>query len=467
MEVTREELQKQKEYSDKVLSLDMPGKTACVITFGCQQNEADSERIMGMLCAMGYTKVNSPDEASLIMLNTCAVREHAELKALSITGQLKHIKSARPETLIGICGCMVSQRERKDKIKNSYPYVSFLLATGEIYRLPEILYKTITGEKRLFYENPETLLIAEDMPVRRESGFKAWVSIMYGCNNFCTYCIVPYVRGRERSRRKEKIIEEVRGLAEDGYKEITLLGQNVNSYGRDIYEDYDFTDLLADICKVDGDFKVRFMTSHPKDATFKLIDFMAGEPKMAKQFHLPVQSGSDEILKKMNRGYDTKRYLTLIDYMRKKMPDIGISTDLIVGFPGETDEDFEQTMELVRRVRYDNLFSFIYSPRNGTPAAKRTDEMIDPEVKNQRYQILLETQNRISVEKNSEYIGKTVDVLCEEISKSDPDKITGRNEKNRPVHLGGDAGLIGKTVKVKILSAEAYQLFGELDESGE
>ncbi len=433
-----------------------------VLTFGCQQNEADSERLCGMAVEMGYSVSQTAEGADLLLVNTCAVREHAELKALSKTGQFKHLKAKNPDMLIGICGCMVTQEHRKEDIKNKYPYVDFLFGTDMLYRFPEILFSALTDEKRRFWLGETEGNIAEGLPVYRESGFKAWVSVMYGCNNFCTYCVVPYVRGRERSRLPEDILAEVKQLAADGYKEITLLGQNVNSYGRDLERDYDFSDLLNDICAIEGDFLVRFMTSHPKDASHKLIDTIAANPKIARQFHLPLQAGSNRILKEMNRGYTAENYLSLVEYMREKIPNIALSTDIIVGFPTETEEEFEETLEMLRRVRYDSLFSFIYSKRKHTKAAEMEGQ-VPEEVKTARFARLLDLQSEISHSKNEEnYEGSVICVLAEGRSKTDKTKITGRNEKNRLVHFEADDSVIGSYVNVKITKVETYALLGEL-----
>ena len=462
--ITREQIGQQYEYMAGVRALlgDRP-RGVYMQTFGCQQNEADSERLCGMAEEMGYSVVSSPEEADLILINTCAIREHAELKTLSVTGQFKHIKEKNPELLIGMCGCMVSQEHRIGDIKNKYPYVDFLFGTSDYYRFPEILYNKITKGKRQFAENCDSGTVAEGLPVHRFSDFKAWVSIMYGCNNFCTYCVVPYVRGRERSRRSEDILAEVRELADAGYREITLLGQNVNSYGSDGVNgtDYDFADLLSDICRVEGDFTVRFMTSHPKDVSKKLIDVIAENPKIARQFHLPLQSGSDRILREMNRRYDTARYLEAVDYMRQRIPDISLSTDIIVAFPGETEQDFEDTLSMLRRVRYDSIYSFIYSPRKGTRAAEM-DGQISAEVSRERFARLLEVQNGISLELNREFEGREVDVLVEGVSKTDKDKLTGRMERGRLVHFSGDESLTGTHVRVHIDRAETYALYGTL-----
>ena len=459
------EMQEQREYVEKINILNRgETKFAYVQTFGCQQNEADSEKIAGMCISMGYEITQNPENADLIMVNTCAVREHAEQKALSIIGQYKHLKAAKPQMLIGVCGCMVTQEHRKESIKHSYPYVDFVLGTSSLHRLPELVFKKLEKGKRLYCPEEKEYLVAEGLPIYRESTYRAWVSIMYGCNNFCTYCIVPYVRGRERSRRPEDIIAEVRGLVEAGYKDITLLGQNVNSYGKDAKsedgETYDFADLLRDIDKIEGDYFIRFMTSHPKDASKKLIDTMAESKHIAHQFHLPMQSGSDSILKAMNRHYDTEKYLATVDYLRQRVPDVTISSDIIVGFPGETDEDFEGTLEMLRRVQFDMTYSFIYSPRKDTPAAAMECQIPD-DIKGERMNRLLEAQNAIALEKNKPLEGKIIKVLCDGPSKNNGDVYSGRSEGNKIVLFDGDESDIGKFVELKITRAETFALYGE------
>ena len=435
-------------------------KKAFIQTFGCQQNEADSEKIAGMAVAMGYDIIHSPEGADLIMVNTCAVREHAELKALSIIGQYKHLKVKRPDMLIGVCGCMVTQEHRRDDIKFRYPYVDFVLGTSSLYRLPQLIYDKIHKGKRLYCPEEKEYLVAEGLPIHRESNYRAWVSIMYGCNNFCSYCIVPYVRGRERSRRKEDIYAEVEGLVREGYRDITLLGQNVNSYGKDNDDGCDFADLLAMLSAIEGDYTLHFMTSHPKDATRKLVDVMAANPRIAKHFHLPMQSGSDRILKLMNRHYDTARYLDILDYMRQKMPDIAITSDIIVGFPGETEEDFEDTLNMLRRVKFDMIYSFIYSPRKGTPAAEMADQIPD-KVKSARFERLLAVQNEISLEKNKPFENQVVRVLCDGVSKTNEKVYSGRTEHSKIVFFDGDESDTGKFLNIRIDRVEAFALYGE------
>ena len=455
-------LQDQQQFAAKVQQLlaDKPSQTAYVHSYGCQANVAEGEKIKGVLSQMGYGFTEDIQQADLILLNTCAVRGHAEKKTLSITGGYKNLKAKKPSLLIGICGCMVSKKSMSDKIKKSYPYVDFVFGTESLWRMPEILHRTMTAEKRFFYPNVGEPVIAEGMPVCRESKFRAWVSIMYGCNNFCTYCIVPYVRGGERSRRPEHILREVEELVASGCREITLLGQNVNSYGKEFGGECNFAELLRRICAIEGDFTVRFMTSHPKDASRELIDVMAENPKIARHFHLPVQSGSDRILQKMNRVYSREHYLSLIRYMREKMPDITITSDIIVGFPGETEEDFEDTLSILREVRYDMIYSFIYSPREGTPAAEM--EQIPAEITSARFARLLDVQNEIALEKNLPMENTIVRVLIEGRSKTNEDKYSARTDGNKLVLLDADDSLVGTLKNVKITKAQTFLLWGEL-----
>ncbi len=450
------------EYNNAYATANGCHRTYYIETVGCQQNEADSERLSGMAEEMGYLETASPDTADLIIVNTCAVREHAEKRALSITGQYKHLKEKNPELIIAIGGCMVSQEKNKERIKHSYPYVSFIFGTSMLYRFPVLLETYIKEHRRRFYlDTGDAGNIAEGLPVKRKSDKKAWVSIMYGCNNFCTYCIVPYVRGRERSRLPKDILNEVRGLIGDGVKEITLLGQNVNSYGVGLDEPYDFPRLLSEICALDGDFQVHFMTSHPKDATKALIDVMAANKKAAKHFHLPLQSGSDRVLTKMNRRYTWAQYKETLDYMREKMPDITVTSDIIVGFPGETDAEFEETLSAVKAAQYDQIFTFLYSPRTGTPAMEMA-EQIPEDVKAARMKALLETQNEIMLARNTALIGKTFSVLCEGISKYNEKTYAGRTEGGKLVHFYADEEAVGTTVTVQITGAETFSLFGEI-----
>ncbi len=444
----------------------MQDKQIYINTFGCQQNEADSETLMGIAKTRGYSPTENIEEADLILFNTCAVREHAELKALSTTGQLKHLKEKKKNLKIGLCGCMVQQEHRKDDIKNKYPYVDFVFGTNQLSRFGEILDQALVAKKRLFFvenynTNPGT--ICEGLPVLRKFTHRAYVSIMYGCNNFCTYCIVPYVRGRERSRKPEYIYNEVKALVESGCREITLLGQNVNSYGKDLKNPLSFAKLLEMLSEIQGDYVLKFMTSHPKDASFELIDTIAKEKHIERHFHLPMQAGSDRILAAMNRRYTSERYFELVDYMREKIPDIAITTDIIVGFPGETEEDFEKTLEALRRCRFDGVFSFIYSPRKGTPAAEM-EEQIPNHITRDRMARLLELQMQIQTENNEKLIGKTVRALCEGESKNDPMYLSARSDSGKLIHFPKPEKAIatGDFVTLHITEARAIMLIGEI-----
>ena len=472
------DLANQRKYADRVRLLlaekrERLGRAlkVCVQTFGCQQNEADSERLVGTALSLGYEKAEGLDTADLIIYNTCAVREHAELKALSKTGQLKHIKAINPEMLVGLWGCMVSQEHRVSDIRNKYPYVDFVAGTNMLHRLPEILCDVMVNKRRRYYVDEGDSAIVEGVPVERENDIKAWLSIMYGCDNFCTYCVVPHVRGRERSRRPEEILSEARGLVADGCKEITLLGQNVNSYGKGLAESIGFARLLKDVASLDGDYWVRFMTSHPKDVSEELIEVIRSCDRVAKHFHLPVQSGSNRILKLMNRRYTAESYLRVVEKLRAAVPDITLTTDIIVGFPGETEEDFAKTLELVERVGYDSIFSFIYSPRKGTPAAE-FDDPVSYEEKTERFARLMALHHEIITGINAGYVGKTIKVLCEtpsdalsDVQDSAPDaEFTGRSSGNKLIRFTAPQGsaLYGTFVNVKITRAGDVQLYGEL-----
>lgn len=437
------------------------GALAFVQTFGCQQNEADSERVAGMAREMGYGITSDPTSASLIVVNTCAVREHAEKKALSVIGQYKHCKKQNPDLVIAVCGCMVSQEHRADELKLRYPYVDFTFGTSDLHMLPELLWKRLSGGRRTFLIPQDEPPVAEDIPVMRGSDYKAWVSIMYGCNNFCSYCIVPYTRGRERSRAPEQVEKEVKELIAAGYRDITLLGQNVNSYGRDCSFNCNFAQLLGRLSSIEGDYKLHFMTSHPKDATRELIDVMASSDHIARQFHLPAQSGSNKILKAMNRNYTVEKYLDIVDYIREKMPDAVVTSDIIVGFPGETEEDFEATLDMLRRVKYDMVYSFIYSPRKGTPAS-RMEEQIPEDVKGERLRRLLDVQTAISDEANRKYMGQTLRVLCCGKSTNDPQMLEGRTEGNKIVLFEGDPALEGNYVEVEVTDTRPFAIYGKI-----
>ena len=459
--ISEEQLQHQHEYFDKIRAYWMQKETtpcAYVETYGCQQNEADSERIRGILCECGYTITDTAEGADVVVMNTCAIREHAEQRVFGNMGALTHTKRRHPGQKIFLCGCMAGQEHVVERIRKSYPHVDGVFSTHHLWQFAQILYGVLTGKKRLFFVEDEPGSIAEGLPQMRDHTLKAWVSIMYGCNNFCTYCIVPYVRGRERSRKPEDILAECRSLIESGTKEITLLGQNVNSYGKDLDIGVDFSDLLQMICKIDGDFLIRFMTSHPRDAGRKLFDTMASSPKIAKQLHLPFQSGSSRVLKAMNRHYDRQQYLELVNYAKAVMPELVLTSDVIVGFPGETAEEFEETISLIEQVHYDSLFTFIFSPRKGTPAASMDDPTAKEE-KNRRFDRLCAVQNAISEKIHNAYVGKTMRCL---IDGTDNDLLTARTEGGRLVRLSGDAALIGTFAMVTITGATTWSLTGEL-----
>ena len=435
---------------------------AMVDTYGCQQNEADSEKIRGYLAEMGYGFTQDEFQADVIVVNTCAVREHAEMRVLGNVGALNHTKKNKPEQIIAVCGCMVQQQHMAEKIKKSYPVVDLVFGPHELWRFPELLEQVMTLHKRVFATEDSSGAVAEGIPLRRDGTVKAWLSIMYGCNNFCSYCIVPYVRGRERSRLPEDIVREARELVEQGYKDITLLGQNVNSYGKDLDCGVDFSDLLRMINDIPGDFLIRFMTSHPKDATEKLFQTMAECEKCAHHIHLPVQSGSDRILKVMNRNYDSAKYIRQVELARRYMPDLVITTDIIVGFPGETEEDFEDTIKLCEKVRYDAMFTFIYSKRVGTPAASMPDPYTREE-KQKHFDRLMEVSNCISAEKHKEYEGKTFRVLVDGETGRDEYNLSSRTNGGRLVHLKGDPSLVGQFVNVKITASNTWALYGEIE----
>ncbi|MDD7673132.1 MAG: tRNA (N6-isopentenyl adenosine(37)-C2)-methylthiotransferase MiaB [Clostridia bacterium] len=435
---------------------------ACAVTFGCQQNEADTELIRGMLTDMGFGFTDDESRADLLIFNTCAIREHAEMRVFGNVGQTSHYKKANPNVIICVCGCMPQQPQVAEKIKNSYPYVDIVFGTHALYRFPQLLHTRLTGGKRVFdISGDEKGVILEGVHPVRKAGPAAWLSIMYGCNNFCAYCIVPYVRGRERSRDPEVILTELRELVDQGYKDITLLGQNVNSYGLDREGLPDFSGLLELCNAVPGEFRLRFMTSHPKDASPRLFDTMAKCEKVCHAIHLPVQCGSDRVLREMNRRYDVKRYLELVDYARKVMPDLTITSDIIVGFPGETEAEFEETVALLERVRFDSLFTFIYSRREGTRAASMPDPVSRAE-KQRWFDRLLEVQNRISREKNAEYVGRTLPVLIDGRSEDPNYDLTARTDGFKLVHLRGGEDRIGQFAEAEIDRSSTWALFGKV-----
>ncbi len=432
--------------------------SAYVETYGCQQNEADSEKIRGYLAQCGYTLVQEAEGADVVVMNTCAIREHAEQRVFGNLGALSHTKRRHPQQKIFLCGCMAGEAQVVQRVQKSFPYVDGVFSTHHLWQFPEILWNVLKNGKRQFYTADEAGSISEGIPQSRDNTLKAWVSIMYGCNNFCTYCIVPYVRGRERSRKAGDILAECRGLIENGCKEITLLGQNVNSYGKDLDSPMDFADLLLQIAAIPGDFLIRFMTSHPRDASKKLFDVMASSPKIAKQLHLPFQSGSSRVLKAMNRHYDRETYLEKVRYAKSVMPELVLTSDVIVGFPGETEEEFEETISLIQQVRYDALFTFIFSPRSGTPAAAMEDPTPKAE-KNRRFDRLCAVQNAISEEIHAAYVGKRMRCL---VDGTEQGMLTARTEGGRLVRFPGDAALIGTYQTLAITGSTTWSLTGEL-----
>lgn len=434
---------------------------AMVHTYGCQQNAADGERMKGMLREMGFSFTDSPDEADLVLFNTCAVREHAEDRVFGNVGALKNQKRRHPGMIIALCGCMMEQEHVAERIKKSFPYVNLVFGTHVIHRFPELLLKTLTDSERIFERGDESpdQQIPEGLPIVRESDSRAFVTVMYGCNNFCSYCIVPYVRGRERSREPDRIVEECRELIVQGYKEITLLGQNVNSYGKTLSQPISFSELLRRIDAIDGDYRLRFMTSHPKDATHELMDTMAGSRHIAHHLHLPFQSGNDRILREMNRHYDREKYLSLVRYAKEKMPDLSLTSDVIVGFPGETYEEFCDTLSLIREVGFTSLFTFIYSPRKGTRAAQMPDP-VSHEEKARWMGQLLKTQEEIAAARCASMVGQTMRVLVEERNEKNG-LLSGRTEGSVIVEFPGEDALIGQFCAVTITQARNWMLRGQ------
>lgn len=436
-------------------------KTFYISTYGCQMNEEDSEKLSGMLKRIGYIRTESRSDASIIIFNTCCVRENAENKVFGNLGELKHLKEKNPNLIIAICGCMMQQKGMADKILKTFPFVDIIFGTHNSYKFPEYLNRVLQeGIQVKEIVNKEEGIV-EGLPIDRKSDVKAYVTIMYGCNNFCTYCVVPFVRGRERSRKPEDIEIEVKELVSLGYKEITLLGQNVNSYGRGLEEEVTFANLLRRLNEVEGLERIRFMTSHPKDLTLDVIEAVKECDKLCEQIHLPVQSGSSRILKEMNRHYDREYYLDLVKKIKNEIPDVSLTTDIIIGFPGETEEDFQDTLSLVKEVKYDSAFTFIYSRRQYTPA-DRMENQIPDDIKHDRFNRLIEVVNKNVAKSNKECEGKELEVLVEGNSKNDDTKLTGRTRNGKLVNFAGSKDLIGQLVKVKIVKAQSFSLTGEL-----
>ena len=440
------------------------GKTplAYVRTYGCQQNVADGEKIKGLLAEMGFAFIDGPEDADFILFNTCAVREHAEDRVFGNVGALKNIKRRRPSVIIAVCGCMTEQEHVAERLKKSYPFVNIVFGTHVIHRLPEMLCTNLTQSQRVFLRGCEGEEVLEGIPIRRDGKSRAWVTVMYGCDNFCSYCIVPYVRGREKSREPQHILEEFRELVAAGYKEITLLGQNVNSYGKGLKEDINFAGLLRQLDAVDGDYRIRFMTSHPKDASKELFDVIAGSRHIPHFIHLPFQSGNDRVLKEMNRRYTREQYLELIRYARSVMPDVCFTSDVIVGFPGETYEEFQDTLSLIREVEFVNLFTFIYSPREGTRAAKMPDP-VSHEEKTQWFAQLLKVQEEIAVKRSQAMVGRVERVLVEDRTPR-TGLLSGRTAGSLMVDFPGGDELLGQFATVKVTAAKGWTLTGELAE---
>ena len=459
------DIERQREFCEKIheRSAALPAAPlAYVDTYGCQQNEADSERIRGYLREMGYGFTADENAADVIVINTCAIREHAEDRVFGNIGALVHAKRRHPGQIICLCGCMAQEPRVAEKIRASYRHVDMVFGPHALWKFPELLYRVVTRRGRVFENTDEPGNIAEGIPTVRQDAVKGWVSIMYGCNNFCSYCIVPHVRGRERSRLPEDVLAECREMVEAGYKDITLLGQNVNSYGKDLGLDMDFADLLEAVNAIPGDFLIRFMTSHPKDASQKLFETMARCEKVAPVFHLPFQSGNDRILREMNRHYDRSGYLDKVRRLREQIPHVVITSDVIVGFPGETTAEFEDTLSLVEEVRFDALFTFIFSPREGTPAA-RMDDPMPMEEKKANFQRLVDAQNAISAEKHAAYIGRTMRCLVDGVCGEEGFALTARTPGNRLVRLErGDESLIGTFQNVAITGANTWSLWGRL-----
>ncbi|MBE6716497.1 MAG: tRNA (N6-isopentenyl adenosine(37)-C2)-methylthiotransferase MiaB [Ruminococcaceae bacterium] len=466
--VSPEEIRKQREYTEKIkviLSVKYPDSApkAYVHTYGCQGNVSDSERIKGQLFEMGYRFTENREEADLVLFNTCAVREHAQDRVFGNVGALKPIKNTKKDMIIALCGCMMQQKHVWERIKRSYPYVNLVFGTFAIHRVPELLYKVLRSGKRVFETEETKGEIVEGLPVYRDRDFKMWLPIMYGCNNFCSYCVVPYVRGRERSRQPDEVLKEARELISLGAKEITLLGQNVNSYGKNSSHGMNFPKLLKAVNDLPGDFKIRFMTSHPKDCTKELLDTMASCEKVSRHLHLPFQSGNDRVLREMNRGYTRQQYIELINYAKSVMPDISVTSDIIVGFPGETYEEFLDTLSLIEEVKFTSLFTFIFSPREGTKA-KNMPDPVSYQQKSEWFSELLKLQESIAAERCRSMVGNTYEVLVEGFTKEDDGRLTGRTDGNINIDFEGDPSLIGTFAKVKVTKALNWILSGELSQ---
>lgn len=463
-EVLKEQLvyiEKCKELIDELSKETGRPLKACVNTFGCQMNARDSEKLLGILKAIGYEETTEEENADFIIYNTCTVRENANLRVYGRLGQLRGIKRKNPNLIITMCGCMMQEPEVVEKIKKSYGFVDIIFGTFNVYKLAELLFNRLTTNSQIIDIWQDTKNIVEELPTERKYSFKSGVNIMYGCNNFCTYCIVPYVRGREKSREPREIVREIEKLVADGVKEVMLLGQNVNSYGKNLEDKMTFAGLLREIEKIDGLERIRFMTPHPKDLSDELIDTVSNSKKICNHIHLPMQSGSSRLLKLMNRQYTKEHYLELVGKIREKMPDVSLTTDIIVGFPGETEDDFNDTLDVVRKAKFDSAYTFIYSKRTGTPAAKMEDQVSEDVVK-ERFNRLLATVNETSHEYIKRYTGKIEEVLVEDIDDHDKECVTGRMTNNILVHFKGEPDLIGKIVRVRLDECKGFYYMGSL-----
>ena len=449
----RKHLEEQKKEAGRPL-------TFCVTTFGCQMNARDSEKLSGILEQIGYVQEPEEEKADFVIYNTCTVRENANLRVYGRLGQLGRAKKKNPHMMIALCGCMMQETQVVEKLKKSYGFVDLIFGTHNIYKFAELLNTRMESGGMVIDIWQDTDKIVEDLPVERKYPFKSGVNIMFGCNNFCSYCIVPYVRGRERSREPEAILGEIRRLAADGVVEVMLLGQNVNSYGKTLECPVTFAALLREVEKIDGIERIRFMTSHPKDLSDELISVMGSSKKICRHLHLPVQSGSSRILEKMNRRYTKEQYLELVGKIRKAVPDISLTTDIIVGFPGETEEDFQETLDVVRKVRYDSAFTFIYSKRSGTPAAAMEDQ-VEPAVVKERFNRLLKEVQEIAAQTCAVHQGTVQTVLAESVNEHDPSLITGRLSNNLLVHFPGDSSMIGRLLPVELKECRGFYYLGE------
>ena len=434
--------------------------TACINTYGCQMNARDSEKLTGILELVGF-ELSESEKSDLVLYNTCTVRENANLKVYGHLGYMSNAKKKNPDMIVCLFGCMMQEETVVEKIKKSYRFVDLVFGTHNIYKFAELLFNSVSQKKMVVDILPDADRVVEDLPIERKYSFKSGVNIMFGCNNFCTYCIVPYVRGRERSRKPEDIIAEIKRLVADGVVEVMLLGQNVNSYGKNLEDKLTFAQLLQQIEQIEGLERIRFMTSHPKDLSDELIDVMAASKKICRHIHLPVQSGSTKVLKEMNRVYTKEDYLSLVDRIKAKLPDVSLTTDIIVGFPGETEEDFLETLDVVRKVQYDSAFTFIYSKRTGTKAASMENQIDEVTVKNRFDRLLKEVQD-IAVNNSHRLVGGTYDVLVEDVNESVEGYMTGRLSNNMLVHFPGDKDLIGKIVNVKLVESKGFYYSGEI-----